>query len=123
MLVFTSVLYFVLILVLENYKLYYYRYAERKSDVKLDIDPSNQTALETKGLTKVYEKNVKAVNDLSFKLKNRESFALLGPNGAGKSSTFNMITMQIRRTEGEINVLNKPLKDIDFSNSHLGITC
>ena len=34
---------------------------------------------------------VKAVNDLSFRVKKGELFAFLGVNGAGKSTTISMI--------------------------------
>ena len=36
---------------------------------------------------------------------------LLGPNGAGKSSTFNMITLQTRRTSGDIQILGKDISE------------
>lgn len=38
---------------------------------------------------------------------------LLGANGAGKSSTFNMVTMQIKRTSGDIMLFNKDISQIE----------
>lgn len=38
--------------------------------------------------------DVKAVNDLSFRVKKGELFAFLGVNGAGKSTTISIIYMR-----------------------------
>ncbi|GBL35359.1 uncharacterized ABC transporter ATP-binding protein YbhF [Filimonas sp.] len=44
-------------------------------------------------LVKTYNKGtVKAVNDISFDVKDGELFGLIGPDGAGKSSIFRMLT-------------------------------
>lgn len=47
---------------------------------------------------------VKAVNDLSFRVKKGELFAFLGVNGAGKSTTISMICGQLAADGGEIKV-------------------
>ena len=40
--------------------------------------------------------DVKAVNDLSFRVKKGELIAFLGVNGAGKSTTISIICGQLR---------------------------
>lgn len=45
---------------------------------------------------------VKAVQDLSFKVKKGELFAFLGVNGAGKSTTINIMCGQLCKDEGNI---------------------
>lgn len=63
--------------------------------------------MKTNRLKKVYQGGIKAVKSLSFNLKSQgEILGLLGANGAGKSSTFNMVTMQIQRTSGDISIFN-----------------
>lgn len=47
---------------------------------------------------------VKAVKDLSFRVKSGELFAFLGVNGAGKSTTISMICGQLEADSGEIKV-------------------
>ena len=46
--------------------------------------------VEVKNLTKEY-KQKKAVDDLSFEIRQGEILGLLGPNGSGKSTTINCI--------------------------------
>ena len=59
--------------------------------------------IEVKNVTKKYGK-FKAVDDISFTVKDGEVVGFLGPNGAGKSTTMNMITGFIEPTEGTIIV-------------------
>jgi multiple sugar transport system ATP-binding protein len=44
-----------------------------------------------KHIVKVYDGNVKAVNDLSLDIKDREFMVLVGPSGCGKSTLLRMI--------------------------------
>ena len=59
--------------------------------------------VEVKNITKKYGK-FKAVDDISFSVKDHEIIGFLGPNGAGKSTTMNMITGYIEPTKGKIIV-------------------
>ena len=47
---------------------------------------------------------IKAVQDLSLRVKRGELFAFLGVNGAGKSTTISMLCGQLRRDCGSISV-------------------
>ena len=51
-------------------------------------------AIETNGLTKVYE-GTAVVKALDLKV-NGEIYGLLGPNGSGKTTTVNMLTTLVR---------------------------
>lgn len=67
-----------------------------------------------KNVTKKYG-SFKAVDNISFEIKEGEIVGLLGQNGAGKSTTMNMITGFIEPTEGKIlvngfDVVKKPKK-------------
>ena len=49
-----------------------------------------ENSIEINNLSKSF-KDVKAVDDLSFKVKKGEFFAFLGVNGAGKSTTISIM--------------------------------
>lgn len=65
---------------------------------------------------KKYFGGVKAVDDCSFKVKEKTITALIGPNGAGKSTLFNVISGILRADSGRI-VFN----DKDITNFSLEI--
>ena len=66
--------------------------------------------IEIKNVTKSYNKEIKAVNNISLKINNGEIFGFLGPNGAGKTTTIKMITGILNIDEGEILVDNHSIK-------------
>ncbi|WP_337741317.1 ATP-binding cassette domain-containing protein [Holdemanella biformis] len=47
---------------------------------------------------------VKAVNDLSFRVKEGELFAFLGVNGAGKSTTISILCGLLKKDSGSVLV-------------------
>lgn len=60
-----------------------------------------ENVIEIKHLVKDF-KEIRAVNDLSFKVKQGEFFAFLGINGAGKSTTISIMCGKLSRTSGEV---------------------
>lgn len=63
-------------------------------------------ALIVKGLTRVFNKHLVAVDHIDFTVKEGEIFGFLGPNGAGKTTTINMLITVLRPTEGNAVVCN-----------------
>ncbi len=60
--------------------------------------------IEVKHLTKKY-KELKAIDDLSFVVHEKEILGLLGPNGSGKSTSINAILSLLKVDKGEIFVM------------------
>lgn len=57
--------------------------------------------LEARNLTKVFG-GLKAVEDVSFKVKQGVILSIIGPNGAGKTTLFNCLTGLLAPTKGKI---------------------
>ncbi len=62
------------------------------------------------GLYKSYGK-VKAVQNLSFRVKKGELFAFLGLNGAGKSTTISILCGQLKKDGGRVEINGKNLDE------------
>jgi len=60
-------------------------------------------AVEAKGLVKQFG-NIKALNELSFDIKQGEIFGLIGPNGAGKTTTLRIVSTLILPTSGSMKI-------------------
>lgn len=58
--------------------------------------------LEVNNLVKIYNKDITAVDGISFSIQKGICFGLLGPNGAGKTTTIEIIENIIKPTSGEI---------------------
>ena len=63
----------------------------------------NNIIMEIEHLRKSYG-SLKAVNDISFKVKKGSLFAFLGVNGAGKSTTINIICSILKKDSGRVIV-------------------
>lgn len=59
-----------------------------------------------KSIIKPKYKEIKAVNNISFKAEEGEMIAFIGPNGAGKSTTIKMLTGILYPSSGSMKVLN-----------------
>ncbi len=67
-------------------------------------------------------KDVKAVDGISFCVKEGELFAFLGVNGAGKSTTINIISGILQKDSGKALICGEDLdKNIDKIKSNIGI--
>lgn len=62
-----------------------------------------ENIIEIDGLNKSFG-SLKAVHNLSFRVKEGELFAFLGINGAGKSTTINIMCGQLSKNSGKVKI-------------------
>ncbi|MEX1071868.1 MAG: ABC transporter ATP-binding protein [Anaerolineales bacterium] len=66
-------------------------------------------------------KEVVAVDDVSFEVKSGELFGLLGPNGAGKTTTVKMLTTLLIPSSGTAHIKGLDVvKDADHIRANIG---
>jgi len=63
--------------------------------------------------------NQKAVNDLSFTMKEGEILGLIGPNGAGKTTLMRMVVGLIKKYEGDIFIDEVDIREEPYFNKKL----
>lgn len=66
-------------------------------------------------VTKVYNKTVRALDDISFNVKGGEIVGFIGPNGSGKTTTMKLLTGILKADVGKItvngfNIRKNPIK-------------
>ena len=75
----------------------------------------------TSGVIRRKVKEVVAVKDVSFDIKEGELFGLLGPNGAGKTSTVKVLATLLIPDAGEVRVKNLDIvKDANEIRKEIG---
>ncbi|MCK9582873.1 MAG: ABC transporter ATP-binding protein [Endomicrobiales bacterium] len=84
--------------------------------------------VEVNNLTKEFN-GIKAVDDITFSLKEGIITGMLGPNGAGKTTTIYMLLGLITQTSGSIRIFNKDiakhrqevLSQMNFSSTYVSL--
>jgi branched-chain amino acid transport system ATP-binding protein len=77
--------------------------------------------LKVKGISKNFG-GVKAVNDVSFTVEDREIHGLIGPNGAGKTTMINLISGLLSVTAGVIEVDGQQIQNLPAeARARLGV--
>lgn len=71
--------------------------------------------IRVESLRKVF-KEKEALKDVHFNVKQGEIFGLLGPSGSGKTTTIKILTGELSKTSGDVEVLGE--KDASFGTSH-----
>ena len=63
--------------------------------------------IDIKKVDYAYHKKQKVLNQISLKMSQGGIFGLLGVNGAGKSTLINLLTGQLKQSQGELQILQK----------------
>ena len=67
--------------------------------------------IEIKNVTKIYNGEKNAVDNISFTVNNGEIFAFIGHNGAGKTTTIKSIVGILDFEEGDILINGKSISN------------
>lgn len=70
--------------------------------------PAMAEALVIRNLSKRFG-GLRAVQDVSFSVRENETLALIGPNGAGKTTSFNLVTGFFRPDTGSITAFGREM--------------
>lgn len=70
--------------------------------------------LEVEGLTKAFGE-MKAVDNVSFRIPDGKILGLIGQNGAGKSTTFRLILNFLDQDKGRISWNGQPINEEDYN--------
>ncbi|MDP2940851.1 MAG: sn-glycerol-3-phosphate ABC transporter ATP-binding protein UgpC, partial [Candidatus Omnitrophota bacterium] len=65
-----------------------------------------------RNVSKIFPGNVKAVDNISLGIENKEFMVLVGPSGCGKSTTLRMVAGLEEITSGEIYIGDKKVNDV-----------
>jgi multiple sugar transport system ATP-binding protein len=68
--------------------------------------------VELKGLSKVFDGNVRAVDNANIVVEDKEFVVLVGPSGCGKSTTLRMVAGLEDITEGELYIDGELMNDV-----------
>ena len=79
---------------------------------------SESFAVDVSGVTKRFG-DIRALNGVSFRVREGEIYGLLGPNGAGKTTLIRSIVGLIAPDAGSVTVLGKKLPNLDVLR-HVG---
>ena len=66
----------------------------------IEVSHLRRTFTSNIGVIKRSAREIVAVDDISFEIREGELFGLLGPNGAGKTTTTKMLTTLLIPTAG-----------------------
>ena len=78
-----------------------------------------QIAISVEGLTKDFG-SVRAVDDLSFTVREGTIAGFLGPNGSGKTTTLRAVLGLVRPTSGQALIDGRPYVRLDAPSRHVG---
>jgi len=81
----------------------------------------NEPVLEVRDVTLAFGQ-VKAINGVSFDVRENELFAVTGPNGAGKTSVFNVISGVYRPQQGSVRLNGQSILGLSPADiAHRGV--
>lgn len=78
----------------------------------IDESTPKDSSIELKNISYSYEKDIKAIDNISLKIESGQSVAFVGESGSGKTTIANLITRFFDADEGEVIIGGKNVKEI-----------
>lgn len=99
---------------------------KNKKDDPKEEQGDNDKVIEFKNVSKIYQKKIKAVDNISFSVGPGEFISLVGPSGAGKSTLIKLLTREEIPTSGEVtvaarNIANLQKNELPFYRRKVGV--
>ncbi len=102
---------------------------DKSDDEKKDKSSANkdtESVIEFKKVCKTYTGNIKAVDNISFKIAPGEFISLVGPSGAGKSTLIKLLTCEEPPSCGQVLVAGRDIsklvkKELPYYRRKVGI--
>ena len=86
---------------------------EKQATVKSASSVCEEPVIEFKKVSRTYQGNIKAVENVSFSICPGEFISLVGPSGAGKSTLIKMLIGEEKPTSGEVLVAGRDIAKLD----------
>ncbi|HMK93749.1 MAG TPA: ATP-binding cassette domain-containing protein [Thermoleophilia bacterium] len=76
----------------------------RQTEKQVERGGASEAVIEVRDLVKVYGRDTRALDGITFDVGHGELFGFLGPNGAGKTTTIRILATLLRPTSGVARV-------------------
>ena len=75
----------------------------------------NDNIIKINNISKIYENNTRALNDLSLSIKKGQWTSIMGPSGSGKTTLLNIIGCLDSPTSGKVIINNEEITNLNQS--------
>ena len=86
-----------------------------------DSSSGSSEILEVCDLTKIYNDEILAVDDISFSIDEGDYCVIIGPSGCGKSTTLHSLVGKLNLTSGDVTLNDTNITDVPTYNRDIGL--